>query len=1017
MRRYGLAAALLVAAGLARATPPALPGPGGLVVGVEVRERLARDGRVRVLVDRGPDAEGRPGLLEEERTFGEGRYRAGWLTLRGLATLERDGTRTVVLDRLVRPAGQVGTAQIGADRLSSAGLNGEGRSIAIVDTGVDLFHPDLGASAEGPGRVIGGWNFADGNSDVYDCDGHGTASAGVAAGAQGVAPKASIVALKVFGARDGCMSAWTSDVLAAVDWALDHREELRIDVLNVSLADERRRPGFCDGEDPVSATVFARARAAGLPVVAASGNDGDPNGLSWPACHADVVSVGMVYSAGIGPTSWNGASSCTDAVTGPDIVPCASNGGPTLSMLAPGVRWLVPTAGGGRRTVFSGTSAAAPAAAASLLLARQFAPLSDPALAGDFLRLTGVPVADERTGEATPRIDIGSAFAATSPFTGPCERVEAPVPAASALVCRAETSSLVGDVSSLAVALSVESPRLAALRVYLAGPDGANVLLVDGLSRPGRVFREVIGRTVDSHEPLSLFRGRPSAGSWTLRIEDDAGLAGVRLTSWALEVEPEAPKRSGRGRATTQLLPTVTRNAGLFGAFFSTDVVLFNPDPTEPAEVQLSFLPAGTAPERAPAVELVVPPLGTRILSDAVGNAFRTTGFGPVHVSAPTGVVVASRTDTTAPGGGTYGLLARGVEPERGLRAGEPPAWLAPVSRPGRSRVNLGLVEVDGAPASVEVLVRDAGGFVKGTLSLDLEPLGSRQVNDIHAAVGAGAGAGDLFELRVLSGAGRVVGWATSVDNGSNDGLLVVSSGTRRDAYLPAAARSPGRYGSFFRTDLKVSNPWTSPVNVRITFHPTKGADPAQLVLSLGAWETRVFEDVLWSLLGISSDAAGAFRLTVLGDAPGIVASSRTYTEEPGKTYGLAIGLLENTEAVAGERIALTFLSSSSDTRTNLGFLETYGIETSVEVLLYDAAGTEVARRELRLGPNQAVQWNDVFAEMGTTPLDTASAIVEVLRGGAVIAHAIRVDNRTNDGSFLPGRLLRPPLDSRPSAR
>jgi hypothetical protein len=45
---------------------------------------------------------------------------------------------------------------------------------------------------------------------------------------------------------------------------------------------------------------------------------------------------------------------------------------------------------------------------------------------------------------------------------------------------------------------------------------------------------------------------------------------------------------------------------------------------------------------------------------------------------------------------------------------------------------------------------------------------------------------------------------------------------------------------------------------------------------------------------------------------------------------------------------------------------------------------------------------------MGAPPQEHASAVVEVLDGGAVIAHAIRVDNRTNDASFLPGRVLRP---------
>ena len=104
-------------------------------------------------------------------------------------------------------------------------------------------------------------------------------------------------------------------------------------------------------------------------------------------------------------------------------------------------------------------------------------------------------------------------------------------------------------------------------------------------------------------------------------------------------------------------------------------------------------------------------------------------------------------------------------------------------------------------------------------------------------------------------------------------------------------------------------------LNVRVSYYPSKGDGPLQLILSLGAWETRLFEDALSSILGLPEDSAGALRLTVLGNSPGIVASSRTYAEEGSKSYGLAIGVLENAEAVAGERSALTFLSSAASTR------------------------------------------------------------------------------------------------------
>jgi hypothetical protein len=1006
MKIAGALGALFAAAVLAPASHSATAGAAEPYFGTGVRERVAAEGRVRVLVSRkpGPEASG----LEVVRSLSGGRLLTGWLTPGGLSRLGSDGaTRAVVLDRVVRPAGQVGTAQIGADRLLAAGLTGAGRAIGIVDTGVDLYHPDLGGSASGPGRVAGGWNFADGNADVNDCDGHGTAVAGVAAGEQGVAPGASVVALKVFGARDGCAGAWASDVLAAVEWALDRRQELRLDVLNLSLADDRVRTDFCDAEDPVSSELFSRARAEGVAVVAASGNSGRAEALAWPACHADVVGVGMVYSSGQGPTSWNGGADCTDAVTGPDVVPCASNGGAALSLLAPGVRWVAPAAGGGRHTTFSGTSAAAPAAAASLLLARQVSLPRDPLLSADLLRLAGVPVTDARTGRTAPRIDIGAAYLSPSPVSGPCERTVPFGGGPEGTVCRAEVSALTGRISSLAVALSVDHPRHSGLRVFLTSPDGTTIRLLDGTRRPGSAFREVLGRTFPSDEPLSAFAGLPAAGTWTLRLEDDAGLGGGHVQSWALLIEPETPRTAGPPDAPTRLLPTVARSPGRHGAFFSTDVVLFNPSEEKAADVTLTFLPAGGGPGSVVAADVSLPPGTTRVLSDVVGNAFRTTGAGPVHVAAPEDVVVASRTDSTAAGGGSYGLLARGVSSTDAIGTPERSTWLVPVFRPGRSRVNVGVVEVAGSAVGLEIVVRDGVGAVKGTFPLDLEPFGSRQLNDVHDAVSVAPSAEDLIEVRVVSGPGRVVAWAAAVDNGSNDGLLVTGTRPRRDVFLPATAHSPGRFGSFFRTDLKLANPRSAPANVRVSYFPSKGTGIRQIVLTLGAWETRVIEDVLADLFEVGEEGAGALRLSVLGIAPGIVVSSRSYTEEETRSYGLAIEALDDAQAGPGERIALTFLASDLTTRTNLGFLETGDVETDVRVTLLDAEGGRLATRVFRLARLQAVQWNDVFAEMSASPKENASAIVEVLSGGSVIAHAIRVDNRTNDASFLPGLVLR----------
>src|SRR3989338_1423019 len=74
-------------------------------------------------------------------------------------------------------------------------LTGKGVSIAIIDTGVDYTHPDLGGCFGEGCKVIGGYDFSDNDNDTMDYHGHGTHVAATAAGngvLKGVAPDAGI---------------------------------------------------------------------------------------------------------------------------------------------------------------------------------------------------------------------------------------------------------------------------------------------------------------------------------------------------------------------------------------------------------------------------------------------------------------------------------------------------------------------------------------------------------------------------------------------------------------------------------------------------------------------------------------------------------------------------------------------------------------------------------------------------------------------------------------------------------
>ncbi len=976
----------------------------------EVLSALARgDTRVPVLVTLRPTARRLaaapveldvPGF-ELRRRLASAPVVTGLSTPAGIAALAaRPEILHVGLDRLVRPAGQVGTAQIGADRLLGVGVTGLGRSIAVVDTGIDLQHPDL---RRADGLPWPGFDVADGNGDLADCSGHGTEVAGVLAGPQGIAPEAGLVVLKVFSASDGCKTARASDVLAAVDWAVAFAPGSDLEAINLSLADDTPRTGFCDGEDPAGAAVFASARAAGLSVVAAAGNDGRTTGLPWPGCLSSVGSVGMVYSLANGPVQWGGTAACTDLATGPDVVPCASNSGSALSLLAPGVGWTTTAEGGGQTSGFSGTSAAAPAAAGSLLLMRQVRPLADPALALDLLRATGVPVRDARTGLTAPRLDLGAALEASAPVAGGC--ADAPIPdgVPDGIVCEAVVSSLVGDVSTLFLALTIDHPDPSQLDATLTSPDGTRVTILSHDRRPGEAVRDVFGLTASSTQPLSSFAGQPVAGTWRLAVTDTVPGGVGRIVSWALIAEPSLPAPEPVFPGTTSFVGTSAHRVGKLGAFYTTDLRLFNADASAPHTVTLRFAPAEDGVPRTIAVTL--PPLATRVLDDVVHNAFRTEGYGPLFLNAAPAIVAATRTATTAPRGGSFGLAIPADASASAVGAGTT-VVLVPAFRATGFRVNVGVTEVTGQSASVEILLRDPSGALRALIPRTVPAGGLVQVSDVYGTTNLAPDPADRIEVRVTGGAGRIAAWATPIDDSTNDGSWVASHAPASSLLIPAVARVSGEYGSRFVTDLKISNAGANSTRLRIALSPLSGPAYPPATITLAGYETRTYDDVLGTLFMPQGDMAGALWITDL-DAGAVYASTRTSTSDGVRSYGLAIDpAAAGAQAGPGRQLALTFLSSSSARRTNVGFVETGGVATSLRATLLAPDGTRVATLDLSLAALQAVQWTDVFAEMKAAPLADASLLVDVLSGGSLAAYAIVLDNRTNDASYFPAVLV-----------
>ncbi|QNX34114.1 S8 family peptidase [Acinetobacter seifertii] len=319
--------------------------------------------------------------------------------------LNDPNVKAVYPNRINQPMTMESLPLINQPQANTKGFNGTGSSVAVLDTGVNYLHSDFGCTAvntpSSTCRVVYSFDSAPDDGSLDD-NGHGS---NVSAIVSKVATKTKIIGIDVF--RSG--SAYDSDILAGINWAVNNAKTYNIKAINLSLG----VPGVkykSECSNSSYGTAFANARAAGVVPVVATGNDAFPDGISSPACVAGAVRVGAVYDSNIGGVSWGNPVKCTDSTTAADKVACFSNGGSLVTLLAPGA---MITAGG---YTMGGTSQATPhvAGAIALLRANSVTPTETIDQTINRLRTTGKPITDPRTGLVFPRIDL---LAATNGLT------------------------------------------------------------------------------------------------------------------------------------------------------------------------------------------------------------------------------------------------------------------------------------------------------------------------------------------------------------------------------------------------------------------------------------------------------------------------------------------------------------------------------------------------------------------------------------------------------------------------
>jgi PKD repeat protein len=242
--------------------------------------------------------------------------------------------------------------------------------IAILDSGVDVGHPDL--------NQVTGWDYGDNDNNPTDDSaepGHGTACAGVAAaiadnalGVAGIAGGCSIMPLKV---ADSAGNLYFTAIDNALYYAADHGA----DVVSMSF-------GAATTSIPSTNTALTYAYNAGVTLLAATGNE-NAGAISYPAIHSKVVGVGAASPCGDRKRSSSNPAQVTAPVnTDPNGTTCdgeywwGSNYGSSVKDNAGAVDVIAPTilpttdiqgsggyAPGDYSAYFNGTSCATPYAA------------------------------------------------------------------------------------------------------------------------------------------------------------------------------------------------------------------------------------------------------------------------------------------------------------------------------------------------------------------------------------------------------------------------------------------------------------------------------------------------------------------------------------------------------------------------------------------------------------------------------------------------------------------------------
>ncbi len=220
---------------------------------------------------------------------------------------------------------------------------------------------------------------------------------------------------------------------------------------------------------------------------------------------------------------------------------------------------------------------------------------------------------------------------------------------------------------------------------------------------------------------------------------------------------------------------------------------------------------------------------------------------------------------------------------------------------------------------------------------------------------------------------------------------------------VPSAARISGQGGAFWTTDLTIANTGAESVSFTAKFlgHGVDGRNGPEMALNLEGGKSLIFNDVLNSLFGLSSDY-GAIQITSL--SPTLAVQSQTWTPIGKGTFGQSVPSAYISDLVNFKiGRAITAIQENAQFRSNLVLANATDLPVAVDIRLQGFDGSGLGSKQVLLPPLGMTQISQIARYLGVTQ-EVSSATLYLSTsssGGAFAAYVSLIDNRTNDPRTL----------------